>query len=239
MRIICPTCASHYEIDEHAIGPQGQLARCAQCRDVWLVHRPDTGAMPVVGPSRGERRLGGPERPRASPATAPEPIDFSDAKARLRSRDNGLAFAPAWRSTLGMVLAGGLLVATSMGALAFRDSIVRRAPSAGALFAGLGLPVNPHGLALREFRSSLAMEGDKTVLTVQGRIANLRDEGTPVPNLTVAVRDAGQTPIYSWVAASPKIVLAKGESVPFRSRLASPPSAGQDVRVSFADAASR
>ena len=51
MRIICPTCASHYEVDAGKIGLEGRQVRCAECRDVWLVRALD-------GSRAAARRLG-------------------------------------------------------------------------------------------------------------------------------------------------------------------------------------
>ena len=113
---------------------------------------------------------------------------------------------------------------------------MRHLPAAGALYAAVGLPVNPDGLALRDVRSGLVADGGKTVLMLEGTISNLRGADTPVPALAVVVRDADRTPLYAWTAPAPKATLAKGETVAFRSRLAAPPASGRDVRVTFADA---
>ena len=118
----------------------------------------------------------------------------------------------------------------------FRGAIVTRLPAAAPTFAALGLPVLHNGLALQDVRSVVSAEGGKTVLDLEGRIANLHDRSVTVPDLTVMVRDAAAMPLYTWKAAAPKPSLAGGETVAFRTRLSAPPTGGRDVRVSFADA---
>ena len=46
-------------------------------------------------------------------------------------------------------------------------------------------------------------------------------------------RNAARQEIYSWTAAPARTVLSPGEVIPFRSRLASPPTDAQDVLVRF------
>ncbi len=235
MRIICPTCASHYEVDADAIGANGQLVRCLQCREVWLVKRTEHDALPALSAPDRARPIGPSEQaPDVGPAR--EPIDFHRARARLRPRIDAIALGSEARGTLGVLVACVLTLGGVMAALGERTAIVRHVPATSVLYAAIGLPVNTQGLALRGVRSALVAEGDKTVLTLQGEITNLRDEATSVPGLTMVVRGAGQAPLYTWTASSPKSKLAKGETVEFRSRLAAPPPQGQDVRVSFADA---
>lgn len=35
MNIVCPNCATSYEVDASALGPAGRSVRCARCRQVW------------------------------------------------------------------------------------------------------------------------------------------------------------------------------------------------------------
>lgn len=40
MLIVCPSCASRYELDEAKIGPSGRKVRCASCQTAWQVEAP-------------------------------------------------------------------------------------------------------------------------------------------------------------------------------------------------------
>lgn len=241
MRIICPTCASHYELDADKIGASGQLVRCAECREVWLARLPETAERPATAPE---------DAPRAEPRADREPsafeaasratngaIDFSAARLRLRRRAESPAAAEARRKGGTTLLSLGVIGALALGlAGSFRTAIVARVPAAAPAYAALGLPAGPDGLALREVHSVMSAEGDTRTLTLEGSIANLGPRATPVPDLTVVVRDKAETPLYSWTATPPKALLGRGETVAFRSRLTAPPATSHDVRVSFAEA---
>lgn len=224
MRIICPCCSSHYEVDAGEIGADGHLVRCTACREVWLARRPDP-APPQLATVAGGRR--------AADDAAP-PVDFARAKARLRPPP--ALDGSAGRGALGALVLAGAVLCAAAAALGGRAAIARHVPGAGAVYAAMGLPVNTLGLALRDVRGSLVAEDGRTVLMLQGSISNLRGGPTPVPRLTVQVRDGSRAPLYTWTEPAPKARLAGGETVAFRSRLAAPPATGQDVRVTFADA---
>lgn len=233
MRIICPTCASHYELEADKIGTTGQLVRCAECREVWLVRLPDAAERPPETQPRADRE---PSAFLAASQATSGAIDFSAARARLRRRPESPAAAEARRKGGTTLLSLGVLGAFALGLAGFRGAIVTGLPAVGPAYAALGLPAAPEGLALREVHSVMSAQGDTRTLTLEGTIANLGSRAAPVPNLTVVVRDKAEMPLYSWTAAPPKNLLGRGETVVFRSRLTSPPLAGQNVRVSFAEA---
>lgn len=237
MRIICPTCASHYELDADQIGASGQLVRCAECREVWLARLPDAAERPATAPEDQPRADREPSAFQAAGRATSGAIDFSAARLRLRRRAESPAAAEARRKGGTTLLSLGVIGALALGlAGSFRTAVVARLPAAAPAYAALGLPAGPEGLALREVRSVMSADGDTRTLTLEGSIANLGTHAAPVPNLTVVVRDKAETPLYSWTTVPPKTLLGRGETVAFRSRLTAPPAAGHDVRVSFAEA---
>ena len=129
-------------------------------------------------------------------------------------------------------------VSAGMAAIAFKDGIVRLVPHTAVLFAAIGLPVNLRGLSIAGVHGMLAPDASRTgeLLTLEGRISNMRRTVTSVPYLRVAIRDKSRTELYSWLVPPPKPQLARGETVVFHGSLASPPADGQDVVVSFAAA---
>jgi hypothetical protein len=58
---------------------------------------------------------------------------------------------------------------------------------------------------------------------------------TPVeiPRIRFALRNATGAEVYSWTAPPSQPTLGAFETLPFRSRLASPPAEGHDVQVRF------
>jgi len=57
--------------------------------------------------------------------------------------------------------------------------------------------------------------------------------GTGFASDVFAVRDEGGKEVYTWTAMPSRTSLAPGETLAFRSRLASPPAEGRDVSVRF------
>jgi hypothetical protein len=68
---------------------------------------------------------------------------------------------------------------------------------------------------------------------VEGTIMSTGSRATEVPRLRFGLRnDAGQE-IYSWTALPDRKALGAGETLAFRSRLATPPPEGRDIVVRF------
>jgi predicted Zn finger-like uncharacterized protein len=44
MLIVCPSCATSYQIGPAALGPSGRPVRCAQCKDTWFAAPADVAA---------------------------------------------------------------------------------------------------------------------------------------------------------------------------------------------------
>ena len=147
------------------------------------------------------------------------------AKSRRRSRK-------AWRRpSLPVVIFG--LAAVIAALIGWRAQVVRFAPQTGALYARIGLPVNLRGLAIDEVRISGETQEDVPVLVVQGTVTNVTNRTVDVPRLRFALRSPSGVEIYAWTAMPGKPALAPGEALPFRSRLASPPTDARDVQVRF------
>ncbi|MGA2493455.1 MAG: hypothetical protein ABSF67_10945 [Roseiarcus sp.] len=124
-------------------------------------------------------------------------------------------------------------LAGAMAAVAARAEIVAIAPATGGLYAAIGLPVNPVGLAIADVSARLGAGGDKSLLAVEGALVNLRGKETAAPNLRIALRAADGRELYVWTTRPPKDRLAAGERVPFVTRLASPPPGVVDALVKF------
>lgn len=131
--------------------------------------------------------------------------------------------------TVIVILGAALLSALFVG----RDHVVRTVPDAASVYETVGLPVNLRGVDFREVRGSSETADGVVVLVVEGTLVNITSREIPLQRLRLAVRDAQGREIYTWTAAAPKAVLAPGESVAFRSRLASPPPDGRSIEVRF------
>ena len=117
--------------------------------------------------------------------------------------------------------------------IAWRGSVVKHAPQLASLYAAIGMPVNLRGLTFTEVKIMRDSHDGVPVLVVEGSIASAASQPVEVPRLRLAMRNEAGGEIYAWTAMPPREVLGPGETMAFRSRLASPPGEGRDVTVRF------
>jgi predicted Zn finger-like uncharacterized protein len=165
-----------------------------------------------------------PEQPDAA-----EPVDIESVAARRAQRD---ARRRRWRQP-GWSTAALALIAVNLALIGWRADIVRWLPQTASLYAAVGLPVNLRGLIFTEVTTTSETADGVPVLVVEGSIVNNGKRPAEVPRLRFSVRNQGGEEIYSWTALPTKNVLAAGEALPFRSRLASPPRETHQVVVRF------
>jgi predicted Zn finger-like uncharacterized protein len=264
MRIVCPNCATSYEIETAALG-DGRTVRCQRCSETWtarahalVIAEPvawDVGAAAssfddVAGDSTNgideiippvvEAEAEGPalvsDAPPLAPAidegAEPEPREDVETVAARRPhsvRERRRRGARLRRLPLVIVLASLVLAAL----LVCRGEVVRFAPQTAQLFSAIGLPVNLRGVVFEDLRISGETKDGVPVMVVEGRITNVTRHDVHVPRLRFAVRNDAGLEVYAWTAVPERASLKAGASMPFRSRLASPPADAKDVMVRF------
>jgi predicted Zn finger-like uncharacterized protein len=303
MLILCPSCATSYQVEPHSLGQDGRSVRCARCRNVWFATIP-TGVSTLAGSDEWDVIDTGPRVPsvdspleatasiKAVPAdfAVPEGIDVAalsveiDTKraeqaaeadavlvevaqdsaavdspplvpsqttaspkappaaggedietfAARRARRDALRRA-RWLNLLrpGLPAAILILVAAHASLVVWRTDMVRLLPQTASLYAAVGLPVNLRGLALENIYMSRVEQEGIGVLVVEGSIVNVTSRPVEVPRLRLAVRNEAKHEIYAWTAPPSRSILAPGDKLPFRSRLASPPADAREVQVRF------
>jgi hypothetical protein len=78
-------------------------------------------------------------------------------------------------------------------------------------------------------------EDGQVVLAVSGMIVNAGPRELPVPqSVRVTLSDAANHELYHWTFKPSATVLGPGRSVPFLTRLSSPPAAARHLEVRFA-----
>lgn len=161
--------------------------------------------------------------------------EFEAAEARRLAREQagpkkrrGFAVPkPSWATVaLSLMVVIGVV-------LAWRVDVVRALPQTGTLFAKIGLPVNLRGLAFDAVKVETDTSDNVPVVVVEGVVLNVSKVRIDVPRLRFSMRDASGAEIHTWTAMPAKPSLAPGESQPFRTRLASPPSESREVFVRF------
>lgn len=157
----------------------------------------------------------------------------TDVESAVRQRRRPTLRAPRAmpRGPLPIVIVAlGVVLA---GLIGWRGTVVRHAPQMASLYRAIGLPVNLRGLAFKEIQTANGMHDGVPLLVVEGTLVNIASTPVEVPRLRFAMRNEAGIEIYSWTAIPTKQVLAPGETLPFRSRLAAPPGEGRSVVVRF------
>ena len=177
--------------------------------------------------TRRPSRLTNPSRPRAQKPGVSNYEEIRRRKAaRLKAeKDRGLGI------TAGRIAAAfaGLIVALVVA----RENIVRLLPQTASLYARLGLHVNVRGIDFANLKTSYETQDGTRVLVVEGGIRNISSAVQPVANIRYSMRNAAGVEVYSWTGVPDRNLMPPGETTQFRTRLASPPNDGRDVRVSF------
>ncbi len=254
MLIVCPSCASQYELDAAKLGPEGRKVRCAACKTAWHV-APET-LFPEPPSEEETQALLAEELERAAAIDAEITALAAEAEAKAAieaQADVAAETAPPARRRRsagkgrpskihqsargrGAALPAAIAVAglALLGLAAWqRDAVVRTAPQLAGLFETVGLPVNVRGLQLSAVESGLIEDGANRFLVVEGDVTNITRSKATVPLIEVAVKDAAGATLYTWTTEPPRASLEPAELIRFRARLASPPEKGQSVRVRF------
>jgi predicted Zn finger-like uncharacterized protein len=257
MLIVCPSCASQYELDAAKLGPEGRKVRCANCKTSWHV---EPAAFPEPPSEAETQALLAEELERAAaidaeitalaaeatgqgqveepPAVEAPPVERPKRRAKPPGKSRKTAGAFLRRGGAGLPAAAALAGLVLLGGVAWqREAAVRAAPQLAGLFEKIGLPVNVRGLSLSAVESGVVADGQNRFLVVEGDVTNVTKSKTAVPLIEVAVKDAGGATLYTWTTEPPRASLEPAELVRFRARLASPPEQGQSVRVRFTSAA--
>jgi predicted Zn finger-like uncharacterized protein len=323
MLIVCPSCATSYDVELARLGPLGRQVRCSRCRTVWraapahadkllaaaeaIAPAPvagpvpeDAGAAPLHDPpveapteeaselrrriaamdeAQGEEAAEGEavdvpaaeheDAPTAEGAGLPDepieaaevesppivpvdldegrpPIDIDAADFAERSIGPGadvesvaarrfrldLGSRPRWPLSHLQTFILALVIVDAI-VVGWRNDFVRLFPQTSAFYALTGLSVNLRGVDFAGVTTTAEQREGVPILVVQGNIVNTARKVVDVPRIKFIARNAARQEIYSWTAAPARTALSPGEVVPFRSRLASPPTDAQDVLVRF------
>ena len=180
---------------------------------------------PLVPAADGD----GPPVPAAEIDNGPpdiESVAARRARAAARKRRN------RWRRIpLPVVIVA--LIAISAGLLGWRKDVVRYVPQLASFYSAIGMPVNLRGLAFTDLKIGNEIHDGVPVLVVEGLIVSMVSTPVEVPRIRFALRNATGAEVYSWTAQPSQPVLGAVETLPFRSRLASPPADGHDIQVRF------
>jgi hypothetical protein len=162
----------------------------------------------------------------ADPSLSEDIETFAARRAARRRRRYRLSLPALPTAILALLVLDAALIG-------WRADVVRAAPQTASLYAAIGLPVNLRGLAFTAVTTAVETGDGVQVLVVEGTIASVSKRMVDVPRLRFSVRNAAGQEIYAWTALPTRNLLTPGETLPFRSRLASPPAEARHVLVRF------
>lgn len=234
MILTCPSCSTRYTVDEAKFPAAGRTVRCAKCGHSWHqqaepLPQPDTAADPVSAaeqPQPEEVQASDPFTVNTNAARMPLSYPAETPRAPLGPR---LAVVAGWVGLIAVVL---LIVAA---AVRYRQDIAVIWPQSAGVYSSLGLHVNATGIDFRDVDYRRENEDGQVVLAVSGNIVNVAKRELPVPQtVRVTLSDASKRELYHWTFKPNATVLKPGQSVPFTTRLSSPPAAARNLEVRFA-----
>jgi predicted Zn finger-like uncharacterized protein len=159
------------------------------------------------------------------------PEDIERVAERRRIRAAARRSKTQRRISMPLVILFLLFVCGAL--IGLRKDIVRHVPQMASFYSTIGLSVNLRGLVFHDVKISNETHDGVPVLVVEGVIASTVGVPVDIPRIRFALRNTAGAEVYSWTAQPSQPALEPGETLPFRSRLASPPADGQDLQVRF------
>jgi predicted Zn finger-like uncharacterized protein len=242
MILTCPECATRYQTDAAKFPSGGRSVRCAKCGHVW--HQAPPQPEPDEETFVPEPAPAAPVYERVeTPFVTEEPSYREPLPSRITPDPDPYvekpAMAPGVTRRLGLVIGWALFItvvlAIGWAGLTFRQEIAAAWPQSASLYNGIGMPVNTRGIEFQKVAYHSEEEGGQPVLAVTGELVNISEHALPVPQkIRVGVSDEQKREIYSYTFVPDVKTLEPGQAVPFRTRLANPPSAARNLEVRFA-----
>ena len=159
------------------------------------------------------------------------PEDIERVATRRRIRAAARRSKKSRRVPLPLIIVLLLFICGAL--IGLRKDIVRHVPQMGSFYSSIGLSVNLRGLVFNDVKISNETHDGVPVLVVEGVISSTVGIPVDIPRIRFALRNSAGAEVYSWTTQPSQPVLEPGETLPFRSRLASPPADGQDLQVRF------
>ena len=220
MILECSECHTRYLVPDAAVGAQGRVVRCANCRHSWFQPPAGSPIAPVAA------IVPDPE-PEPAYAGADHDYDAFAHEPPFRPRRN-----PARRWTIAALTAGGLMLIAA-GTLFFGNL-----PSFAAM---LGIPLDGGDTPLKFVNLKKPDRRDlpsgSELFAIGGQVQNPTAQRQTVPDIRAELWDAQKRIVYSWTIKPDQRTIAPGGTMNFDSAKLDVPPASRTVHLSFAAAA--
>ena len=238
MILTCPSCATRYQADETKFPAAGRQVRCAKCSHVWHQAAP--------APEEPLQDLAEPQITTPVQEAAPEPASegFRPShigaapmrpRAAVASQNPRRPLLPMIGVVLGWIGLIAVVLLIGLSAVRYRQEITVIWPQSAGVYSSLGMNVNAHGIDFVHVDYHRESEDGQVVLALAGRIVNNGTRELPVPqSVRVTLSDTSNHELYHWNFTPEAQSLKPGQSIPFLTRLSSPPAAARHLEVRFA-----
>jgi predicted Zn finger-like uncharacterized protein len=223
MAIQCPQCASAADLADDDLGRGGRMVRCQQCGTRWFARRFDGDPY---------------ERPAPAIRLASASAEIADAVV-IEHVGSGLHSLPPPhhrepRPAAKVRIGRETLRKTAIILGALVAIVLVWPPIVSALPVLGGLPSAVDQLEFQRVRSeTVELQGNST-LFVEGEVVNRSEGEVALPAIRITLRSPDGDAVHSWLVEPSVAGLAPGDTVGFRSALASPPADATQVTLTLA-----
>lgn len=252
MLLSCPVCDAHYKLDDTRVLPIGRRVRCGDCSHVWRVEPPKAEMSPQPPEQEDPRSKFAFSETAISLDDEPTSVDYSQPVTAIELPTSVMpqtvAAEPVKKTTSfkdhlpempveefmpmglppnrfgAMVFLLPLLV-TLCVLVGFRETLAKRVPALGPVYAAAGIPAPAlgDGLRLSALQVTREIERDKKTLMVEARLANISGKTRDYPALELILTGSEGSILKTWVLKKPLDEkgdvrkLEKGEEAPIKA----------------------
>ena len=208
MILTCPNCETQYFADDSTIGESGRTVKCAACGNSWF-----------VAPKEQK------ESARRNPAAAHE--IYRERVREQRRRKSRFAALLSW------LITAGLFFALGVGAIVFRNEVVKAWPQAAGAYKQLGFDVNPYGLEFEDIQRSRTFNDTIPIVTVAGKAVNISRSAVHTPAVRVELKDERGAIVSTTYGPIQPETLPAGKTGSFQIVVQQAPIESFEIELSF------
>jgi predicted Zn finger-like uncharacterized protein len=250
MTIRCPKCRTPSLLRASEVAEAGRLMRCSNCETTWLARASDDKRFSAAHFRDRARDPASQRPPRIIEGEIVPALRFAGAAAGRSGfgpdpggdlgSDFGKTFEMGFRAAMARVSGAGAAAMPSWAGRAAAAALVLTliavvllTPAVSALPRLSAAFFGDDSVTLRGVTSRTVTLRGTTAIVVEGELANQTGRELDVPAVRIALKEDGAE-VYSWLLEPTVKRVAAGESVGFRSAMASPRPGASQIALSLA-----
>lgn len=170
----------------------------------------------------------------ASLRVTPRELERAVSKARRRAESREKNRMTPWRA-FGWSAWVAAIAGAAYAVVAYRDEIVKVAPTAAEAYAVVGIETDPFGLKIENVRHRLAMSTGGPMIEITGSLRNAGAQPLDAPLLQAEALGPRGELLSRWTFQPDQSTVAGSDKVEFVTRAAAPEGVSE-VALSFAPA---